>query len=142
MKPLSELFLECHDAKVFADKSKHELLSRVYFKDPRSQRVLESNKYFIIGEKGTVKTIILQYLSNIKTEINASIIDFSQIEFSTFRNMIEAGYLKVTPMDQIWKLLLLVIAAEIVYEKEKTIFGYPKFKSMKILIDKFYENRF
>ena len=86
--------------------------------------------------------MIAQYLSNIRTDINASLLDFSKIDFETFRKLSDEGHLKFIQADQLWKVLLIVIAAEIVFKNESTILGFPKFGELKKIIDEFYDNRF
>lgn len=138
----SDLFLKCHDASVFAEKNNHAILSKVYYDDNHTQQALAQDQYFIIGEKGTGKTIIAQYLSNIRKDKNCSILDFSTIDFETFRRLHEAGHLKFIQADQLWQVLLLVIAAERVIAKEADVLGFKKFSGLKRLIDEFYEQRF
>ncbi|MDF0600261.1 hypothetical protein P1J78_05925 [Psychromarinibacter sp. C21-152] len=99
MKKFSQLFLKCHDASVFQEKNNFEILSKVYFDDNHSKQVLEQDQYFIIGEKGTGKTMIAQYLSNIRTDKNCTTIDFSTIDFETFRKLSEDGYLERFPIN-------------------------------------------
>ena len=69
VKKFNELFLKCHDASVFQEKNNFDVLSRIFFDDRHSNQVLQQDQYFIIGEKGTGKTIIAQYLSNIRQDL-------------------------------------------------------------------------
>ena len=138
----SELFLKCHDASVFQEKNNHVILSKVFYDDNNSARILEQDQYFVIGEKGTGKTIIAQYLSNIRTDKNCSVLDFSTIDFETFRKLSNEGYFKFIQPDQIWQVLLMVIAAESVVKKESGILSSRKFKGFHDAICEFYDNRF
>jgi hypothetical protein len=138
----SELFLRCHDASVFQEKNNHVVLSRVFYDDNNASRALEQDQYFIIGEKGTGKTIIAQYLSNIRTEKNCSVLDFSSIDFETFRKLSNEGHFKFIQADQIWQVLLMVIAAEIVVKNEADILSFIKFKEFHDAIREFYNDRF
>ncbi len=98
-KNFNELFLKCHDASVFQEKNNFDTLSKVYFDDNHSNQILKQDQYFIIGEKGTGKTIIAQYLSNIRKEKNCSIVDFSTLDFEIFRKLSNDGYLGSRPID-------------------------------------------
>lgn len=138
----SDLFLKCHDASVFSEKNHFDVLSKVYFDDNHSKQVLKQDQYFIIGEKGTGKTMIAQYLSNIRQDLNCSIVDFSTIDFNTFRKLNDEGYLKFIQADQLWQVLLMVLAAEIVVNKENSILGSLKFRNLHAAIAEFYQNRF
>lgn len=142
MKEFQKIFLKCHDANVFSDKANHEVLSKIFYDDRNSKAILERGNFFLIGEKGTGKTIIAQYLSNIRQDKNCHTLDFSQIDFEPFRKMSEAGLLKYTSWDAIWKLLLLVVAAEIVVKNENSILKSIKFSEFYTLIREFYDNKF
>lgn len=104
--------------------------------------VLDQDQYFLIGEKGTGKTIIAQYLSVIRQDKNCSILDFSTIDFITSKKLTNEGYLKFVQDDQIWQILLMVIAAEIVVKNESGILAGRRFKALHDTISEFYENRF
>lgn len=138
----SELFLKCHDASVFQEKNNHIILSKVFFGGRNADRILEQDQYFIIGEKGTGKTMIAQYLSNIRTDKNCSMLDFSSIDFETFRKLSDEGYLKFIQHDHLWQVLLMVIAAELVVKKESGILSSRKFKGFHDAIREFYNDRF
>lgn len=141
-KNFSELFLKCHDASVFQEKNNFDTLSRVYFDNNHSNQILDQDQYFIIGEKGTGKTIIAQYLSNIRRDKNCSIVDFSTIDFETFRRLSNDGYLKYIQADQLWQVLLMALAAELVVSKEEGILSSLKFKALYSAIQDFYDNKF
>lgn len=142
MASFKQLFLKCHDASVFAEKNNHALLQKIFYDDYHCEQILSQDQYFIIGEKGTGKTIIAQYLSRIRTDKNCSILDFSTIDFDTFRRLHEAGHLKFIQADQLWQVLLLVIAAEAVVRAENGVLSFGRFKRLKELIDEFYDKRF
>lgn len=141
-KRFEELFLKCHDASVFQEKNNFDVLQRVYFDDNHSNQVLNQDQYFIIGEKGTGKTIIAQYLTNIRNDINCSIVDFSTIDFETFRRLSADGHLKYIQPDQLWQVLLMVLSAELVVKKENSILSSIKFKALHGAVQEFYDNKF
>jgi len=138
----SELFLKCHDASVFEDKNNHPILARVFHDDRNAEQILEHNQFFLIGEKGTGKTMISQYLTHIKTHLNCSILDYSTIDFTTFKKLADEKYLKFIQSDQIWQVLLLTLAAEHVVRKESSILKSVKFKGLYDAISEFYNGRF
>lgn len=137
-----DLFLKCHDASVFQEKNNFDVLRKVYFDDNHSSQILKQDQYFIIGEKGTGKTIIAQYLSNIRTDRNCSIIDFSTIDFETFRRLSEDGQLRYIQADQLWQVLLMALAAELVVKNENGILASVKFKALHDAIQDFYDSKF
>ena len=138
----SQLFLKCHDASVFQEKNNHAMLSKVFFDDKNASRILEQDQYFIIGEKGTGKTMIAQYLSNIRSDKNCSVLDFSSIDFETFRKLSSEGYFKFIQMDQLWQVLLMTISAETIVKNEHGILKSRKFKAFHSAIREFYNGRF
>ena len=79
-----ELRLEADQLVVFAEKNNHDVLSRIFYDDHHTDRILTQDQYFLIGEKGTGKKIIAQYLSNIRNDKNCTVLDFSTIDFETF----------------------------------------------------------
>jgi hypothetical protein len=138
----SELFLKCHDASVFEEKNNHAILAKVFHDDNNASQILKQNQYFIIGEKGTGKTMISQYLTHVKTHLNCSILDYSTIDFGTFKKLSEERYLKFIQSDQIWQVLLLTLAAEHVVRKETGILNSVRFKGLHEAIKEFYQGRF
>lgn len=141
-KKFGEIFLKCHDASVFQEKNNFEILSKIYYDDRNSSQILNQDQYFIIGEKGTGKTIIAQYLSNIRNDKNCTTIDFSTIDFETFRKLSDDGLLKYIQADQLWQVLLMVLAAEIVVKSESGILSSAKFRAFHNVIQEFYQDRF
>lgn len=137
-----ELFLKCHDASVFQEKNNHDVLSKVFYDDHNLENILKQDQYFLIGEKGTGKTIIAQYLTHIRIDKNCSTLDFSTIDFETFRRLSAEGYLKFIQADQLWQVLLMAIVAETVVKKEDGILASTKFLGLRKVLQEFYDNRF
>ena len=134
-KRLRELFLECHDAKVFREKQNHEVLAHIFFRDPRFERALRRNVYFIIGEKGAGKTMVAQYLSIVSAEVDASIVDFSTIDFEYFHKLIDEEFIRITPASKVWQVLVSSLLSNHLINAETNIFGDPRFASLRPLID-------
>ncbi len=64
MKNILELELGFRDAESYKVKENKNLLNDVLLRTFSLESLLDNNKYFLIGEKGTGKTAYAVYLSN------------------------------------------------------------------------------
>ena len=74
-----------YDATNYRDSSSRDLFNRIFYRDNRVDQILENNKYFVLGDKGTGKTAYSVYLSNnIVDDTYASIVYMGETEYGKF----------------------------------------------------------
>ncbi|EMQ2878965.1 hypothetical protein V9N52_004322, partial [Vibrio navarrensis] len=53
MKEISDLNLGFRDAESYKKKQNKELLNKIFLRNSTLNELVDNNKYFLIGEKGT-----------------------------------------------------------------------------------------
>lgn len=64
MKKFADLDLGFSDAINYKKPQNKELLNKFFYKNDELDQLLDPNKYFLIGAKGTGKTALAVYLAN------------------------------------------------------------------------------
>lgn len=134
-KPLKELFFDCYDAVEFGNPKYHDILAKVFYKAPTYSKVASRGTYFILGEKGSGKTMCAQYYAHIDQSVSSSIVDFSSIDFVRFEGLISAEVIKFTPLEGIWSILLSSIAVDHINKNETNVFTSGKFDHFRPLLE-------
>ena len=63
-KRITEIDFGEYDATNYRDSSSRDLFNRIFVRDEKFNELLENNKYFVLGDKGTGKTAYSVYLLN------------------------------------------------------------------------------
>ena len=64
MKTISELNLGFIDAENYSKRNNKKMFNDIFVKNAFLDKILEPNRYFLIGEKGTGKTAYSVFLGN------------------------------------------------------------------------------
>ena len=64
LNKICDLNLGSSDAQNYGQKSNREMFNEIFVKNIFLENMLEHQRYFLIGEKGTGKTAYATYLSN------------------------------------------------------------------------------
>ncbi|WP_226019146.1 hypothetical protein [Novosphingobium sp. FKTRR1] len=107
---ISALNIGSIDAVNYTGRQEKEFLSKIFLRDSILDRVLESKKYFLVGEKGTGKTAYATLLSNSEYKNTAS--DVKSIESTDYSKFIkhkQMGNLKLSTYTDIWKVIILLL---------------------------------
>lgn len=84
-KKITDINFGEYDATNYRDSSSRDLFNRIFYRDNRVDQILENNKYFVLGDKGTGKTAYSVYLSNnIVDDTYASIVYMGETEYGKF----------------------------------------------------------
>ncbi len=146
MKRFTDLNLGFTNAENYRLRANKELLSKYFVRDNYLEKLLDPNVYFLVGEKGTGKTAYSTYLRNNKyRDKNAFTYDVRQTEYHKFLELKRMGHLPLSQYSEVWRTLLLILAATSVLEKSATpefLRKFTKLAALKKAIDDFYGNAF
>jgi len=132
-KKISQLNIGSVDAINYSGRQEKDFLSRVFLRDSVLDRVLESKRYFLIGEKGTGKTAYATLLSNTEHKNTASTIrSITGTDYQRFIKQKSLGHLQVSSFTDIWRVILLLLMADNVLSSEGgAILQSAKFLALK-----------
>jgi len=146
MLPIEKLNFGFNDAENYRRRENKELLNQFFIRTEELDKLIHGNYFFLMGEKGTGKTAYAVYLSNNNyKETTASLKYIRETEYQKFISMKLEKHLTLSDYTNIWKVIIYLLMAEIIHEKEATNFIYrsfPKFKNLKDAIDEYYINAF
>jgi hypothetical protein len=146
MKPFTELNVGFSNAENYQRRENKELLARYFVRDQFLDKLLDSNVFYLIGEKGTGKTAYATYLANSDyKEHRVSIFNVRRTEYQKFLELKKQGHLILSHYSEVWRTLLLIAVATTILEKSGTpefLRRYTKLGALKKAIDEFYENAF
>lgn len=146
MKTIQELRFGFRDAENYRRRGNKELLNRFFVHTPALDELLDSGRYFLIGEKGTGKTAYAVYLSNNNYhEVAASLKFIRETEYQKFMELKNSKQLVLTDYTNIWKTIICILLAESISEREgsESFWStFTKFGSLKKAIDEYYQHAF
>jgi len=144
MLSVPDLNLGSIDAINYTGRQDKEFLAKVFFRDSFLESILEEKRYFLIGEKGTGKTAyaVLFNNSDYKNTLS-SIRSLTQTDYTKFVYLKENGHLKVSNYVDTWKVILLLLTAHHLREREGgKLLQFTKFMNLKAAIDEYYRSAF
>jgi len=146
MKLIKDLELGYADAENYKRRENKELLNRVFIRDTHLDELCQPNISFLIGEKGTGKTAYSIFLSNNNYKnTSASIRYVRETEYQKFISLKREKHLTLSDFSSIWKVILYLLMAKQVQDKEGVIsklFNYTKFAALNAAIDEYYLSAF
>jgi GTPase SAR1 family protein len=139
-KKITDINFGEYDATNYRDSSSRDLFNRIFYRDNRLDQILENNKYFVLGDKGTGKTAYSVYLSNnIVDDTYASIVYMGETEYGKFVRLKEQRDLILSDYTDVWRVILLLLMSDKIYKTEdRSIFNGKSFSKLKEAIDDFY----
>ncbi len=146
MKPIPELKLGFKDAESYKQRENHELLNKIFVRTPMLDKLCESSTYFLVGEKGTGKTAYAVYLTNNNYKNNfASLRYIRETEYQKFHVLKKSKQLSLSDYTNIWKVIIYLLLAQQVREKENKLpllGNFGKFNALNKAIDEYYQHAF
>jgi hypothetical protein len=146
MKLIKDLELGYADAENYKRRENKELLNRVFIRDIHLDNLCQPNISFLIGEKGTGKTAYSIFLSNNNYKnTSASIRYVRETEYQKFISLKREKHLTLSDFSSIWKVILYLLMAKQVQDKESVIsklLNYTKFAALNAAIDEYYLSAF
>lgn len=143
-KKIADINFGEYDATNYRDSSSKNLFNHIFYLDNKLNQILENNKYFILGDKGTGKTAYSVYLSNnIIDGTYASIVYMGETEYGKFVRLKEQRDLILSDYTDVWKVILLLLMSDKIYKTEdRSVFNGKSFSKLKEAIDEFYYSAF
>ncbi len=118
-KKISEINFGEYDATNYRDSSSRDLFNRLFFRDGRLDEMLQHNKYFVLGDKGTGKTAYSVYLSNnVIDDTYASIVYMGETEYGKFVRPKKQRDLILSDYTDVWRVILLLLMSDKIYNTE------------------------
>lgn len=145
MKNIPELQLGFVDAQNYRRRENREIFNQLFLTTPELDKLLDPNIFFLIGEKGTGKTAYAIYLSSVGyKDVIASTKYIQETEYLKFVTMKHEKHLSLSDYVSIWKVIIYVLLAQQIREKESSIVlkGLSKFNELGKAIDEFYRYAF
>lgn len=147
MKTISELKLGFDDAENYLLRQNKEFFNYVFVRNRYLDQLLEPNRYFLIGEKGTGKTAYSAFLANNKGYGNsiANLRFVRETEYAQFIRLKRNNELFLSDYVDIWIVILLLLFANSIGEEEMcdNVFSKPlKIRALRAACDEFYNKAF
>lgn len=146
MLKISELNLGFNDAENYKSKENKVFFNSIFLRNESLEKLCENHVFFLIGEKGTGKTAYAVYLANNNYKNNLSFIKYiRETDYLKFHTLKQEKHLELSDYTNIWKVILYLLLAKEIQEKEKTlpILGkYLKFHNLNKAIDDYYAQAF
>ncbi|WP_174800712.1 P-loop ATPase, Sll1717 family [Martelella limonii] len=146
MRSFTKLNLGFSNAENYRRRENKDIFSRYFVRDENLERIIDSNIYFLVGEKGTGKTAYSTYLSNTKYKNkNSFSFDVRQTEYQKFIEIKKSGNLPLSQYSEVWSLIFLILSATSVLSVTSTpafLQRFTKISHLKKAIDDFYKGAF
>lgn len=145
MKTIAELKLGFSDAQNYSQRGNKQLFSNIFVKNSYLDDLLDSNIYFLIGEKGTGKTAYATYLSNNEYQGKKSVLKFiSGTDYEKFYELKKKKQIDISGYVDIWKTIMLLLLAKNITENDKvvSVFSKNQLEPLLCAIDDYYNKAF
>ena len=146
MRLVKDLETGFSDAENYKRRENKDLLNKVFIKNDFLDELCEPNVSFLIGEKGTGKTAYSIFLSNNNYKnILATTRYVRETEYQKFVALKKEKQLTLSDFSSIWKVIIYLMIAKQVLEKEPAtskILNFVKFKNLNDAIDEYYSYAF
>lgn len=146
MLPLKALNLGFADATNYAKRHNKELFNRFFVEGAQLTQLLEPDRYFLIGEKGTGKTAFSVFLSNNNyKEHRSSITAIAETDYQAFMRLKKRDGLALSDYDNIWRMILMVLLCRAITEQEidnNIVSRSQRLKALQNAIDSYHKNAF
>ncbi len=146
MKIIKELNFGYNDAENYRRRREKELFNSIFVRTAHLDQLFESQRYFLIGDKGTGKTAYAVYCVN--NNINNTFSSLSYIretDYQKFVTLKKDRHLVLSEYSDIWKVILLLLLSQRIKETEKSspILGnLTKFRNINKAVNEYYSNAF
>lgn len=145
LKKIADLKLGFSDAQNYTQRQNKNMFNEIFVRNVFLDDLIEQNRYFLIGEKGTGKTAYATYLSNNDYKENRATISFlSATDYEKFYVLKQKKNLDLSGYVDIWKVILLLLISKSITDNDKVVSAFTKSGIGDILaaIDDYYMNAF
>ena len=146
MKKIIDLDFGFSDAENYRRRENRDFLNQIFVRTNHLDKLCTPGVSFLIGEKGTGKTAYSVYLANnYYKETISSIKYIRETDYQKFIAMKRARHLDLSDYASVWKVTILLLISQQVYDKEGSLDFFKRFtalKSVKGAIDEYYHRAF
>jgi archaellum biogenesis ATPase FlaH len=147
MKKISELKFGFPDAENYKRREHKELFNKIFYRNSFLEELCKPEISFLIGDKGTGKTAYSLFLSNNRYKNNIAVTKFiRETDYVKFISLKKEKNLQLSDYNSIWKVILLLLLSEHIYEAEKTFLeklkNFKKFDYLHKAIEEYYYSAF
>ena len=143
---LTDLKLGFSDAENYHRRENKTFFNTVFVKNRYLNQLLEPNRFFLMGDKGTGKTAYAVFLSNNEYQNTISDIKYiRETDYEKFIHLKEGEHLQLSDYVSIWKVILLLLISNTIKKSELDENAFTKnkkFNSIKKAIDEYYHHAF
>ena len=140
MLKIKDLNLGYSDAENYKRRENKELLNHLFIRNDSLEKLCSPSTTFLVGEKGTGKTAYAVYMVNNSYQNNASSIRYiRETEYQKFITLKKEKHLDLSDYSSIWKVIIYLLMAEQIYEKEGGNSFFRKFTKFQALHDAIQE---
>jgi hypothetical protein len=146
MKPIPQLNLGFSDSTNYKHRKNREMFNKFFVRLPSLDRLLDPDRYFLIGDKGTGKTAFAIFLSNNEYKnTKGSLVAINETEYQSFIALKMTNNLTLSGYDLIWRVILLLLISEMVSESDydaNIIRRFSVFLKLKAAVSRYYNGAF
>jgi hypothetical protein len=146
MKKLADLNLGFADAENYKRRENKELLNNVFVRNEYLDRLCEPAMSFLIGEKGTGKTVYSVFLANNDYKNTRGALRYiRETDYRKFLALKGERTLNLSDFSSIWKVIILLLLCGELREKEQPALlarMTSRFKAINDAIDEYYAAAF
>lgn len=146
MKIIKDLELGFNDAENYRKRENKNLFNQIFVKNYFLDELLDSSKYFLIGEKGTGKTAYSVFLSNNHYKNNISNLKYiRETDYQKFVALKSKKHLELSDYTNIWMVIILLLFSDSI--KIDDLDHFPinrtsKLRALKSAINEYYAHAF
>ena len=147
MKPIKDLEIGFGDAENYLQRKNRDFFNFVFIHNRYLDKILEPNRYFLVGEKGTGKTAYSAFLSNNRDfKGYVSCLKFiRETEYAKFVNMKRRNSLDLSDYADVWMVILMLLFAGLLSPKDiddNIVSRSIRFNAIKKACEDFYKTAF
>lgn len=134
MKDINDLTFGFSDAENYKRRENKQLFDEVFLKNDFLDGVIDPSTSFLIGDKGTGKTAYSVFLANNEYKNTSSSLRYiRETEYQKFITLRKEKHLELSDYVSIWKVIIYLLLAEQIYEKENCNPLFKRFTKLQAL---------
>ena len=146
MKTIKELKFGFSDAENYKRRENKELFNHLFMRNEHLDDIAAPSTTFLVGDKGTGKTAYAVYMVNNEFANTACSLRYiRETEYQKFITLKNEKHLALSDYAAIWKVIIYLLLAEQIYNKEKNSVLFKrsaKFKALHDAIQEYYLHAF
>jgi hypothetical protein len=146
MKHIAELNFGYSDAENYKRRENKELFNHIFMRNEYLNQIVDPSTTFLVGDKGTGKTAYAVYMTNNNYANTACSLRYiRETEYQKFITLKKEKHLELSDYASIWKVIIYLLLAEQIYEREgkdSLLTRFTKFEALHKAIREYYLHAF